>query len=97
MTRKMYITLGQSEEVYYCHHCKFAIYQEKINSLKNTIKELSETISDLKSKVDSPESINPATKSLQESQSIQCTPARSLQTSQPGILVANPPAPHIHK
>ena len=97
MTRKMYIALGQSEEVYYCPHCKSVIYQEEINSLKNTINELSEIISDLKSKVDSPDSINPATKSLQESQSTQCAPALSLQTSQPGILVANPPAPHINE
>ena len=88
MTRKMYITFGQSEEVYYCPHYKSAIYQEKINSLKNTIKELSEIISDLKSKVDSPDSINPATKSLQESQSTQSTPTQSLQISQTGILVA---------
>ena len=97
MTHKMFIALGQSEEVYYCPHCKSAIYQEEINSLKNTIKELSETVSDLKSKVDSLDNINPTTRYLQESQSTQYTPVQSLQTSQPGILVANPPAPHIRK
>ena len=97
MAREMYIALGQSEEVYHCPHCKSVIYQEEINNLKNTIKELLKTTSDLKSKVDSPDSINPATKSLQESQSTKCTPAQSLQTPQPGILVANPPAPHINE
>ena len=95
MTRKMYIALGQSEEVYYCPHCKSAIYQEEINGLKNTIKDLSKTIADLKSKVDPSDNINPATKSLQESQSMQCRPAQSLQALQPGILVANPPAPQM--
>ena len=67
MTHKMFIALGQSEEYNIAPTAKSAIYQEEINSLKNTIKELSETLSDLKSKVDSPDSINPATKSLQES------------------------------
>ena len=34
---------------------------------------------------------------MQKSQSTQCTLAQSLQRSQPEVLVANPPAPHINE
>ena len=91
MTRKLYIVLGQSEEAYYCPHCKFNVYQEEINSLKKTIKELSETVSDLKSKVASSVTVTPAKKSLLGSET------QSPQAPQPGILVANPTVPHINE
>lgn len=53
MTKKLYLTLGQSEEPYICPHCKLNAYQEEINNLKGTIKSLTDELTHLKSKEES--------------------------------------------
>ena len=53
MTNKVYLALGQSEEPYFCPHCKCNVYQKEINSLKDTIKALSDEVTYLKSREES--------------------------------------------
>ena len=40
MTKKLYLALSESDNPYICPHCKLTSYQDKINSLKGTIKTL---------------------------------------------------------
>lgn len=49
MTKKMYVAIGQSNDPYFCPHCKFTIYHKEINSLRDTIQALSKELSHLKS------------------------------------------------
>ena len=49
MTMKLYVAIGQSNDPYFCPHCKFDVYQKEINSLKVTVQALQDELAHLKS------------------------------------------------
>lgn len=53
MRKKLYVAIDQSNDLYFCPHCKFNIFQVEINSLKNTCQALSEELALLKSNKES--------------------------------------------
>ena len=50
MSKKLYIATGQSNDPYFCPHCKFVVHQKEVDRLRDTIKALSNELALLKSK-----------------------------------------------
>ena len=50
MSKKLYITIGKSNDPFFCPHCKFDAQQKEVDKLRDTVKTLSNELALLKSK-----------------------------------------------